>query len=138
MQQLLLTAKAFSEPTRVRVIRALLAGELCVCELCDAMGVVQSTLSTHLQFLRQAGLVVTRQEGKWIYYALTPAFAGIATAMIELHAADVKRDAQLKTDAVNLKKRLALREDGSCCLGFVNPLPKVKGMKAKPQRATQA
>src|SRR5262245_9064020 len=47
MDELVNTAKALSDPTRVRIICALLEWELCVCELCDALHVTQSTLSTH-------------------------------------------------------------------------------------------
>ena len=118
MRKLLAATKAFSDPTRIRVILALRHEELCVCELCDALDVVQSTLSTHLQYLRQAGLVQTRNEGKWVYYALTKDFARVATSLCKLHQQELEADAQLRSDAANLKKRLALRDEGSCCLGF--------------------
>ena len=62
MNELLVTAKAFADPTRVRSLAALRGGELCVCELSDALGVTQSTLSTHLQVIRDAGLVQTRRD----------------------------------------------------------------------------
>lgn len=118
MRQFLAATKAFTEPTRVRVIRALRRGELCVCELCDALSVVQSTLSTHLQYLRQTGLVETRQDGKWVYYRLSKAFARMAAALWNLHRAELEDDRQLNKDEARLKRRLALREEGSCCLGF--------------------
>lgn len=125
MRQLLATTKAFADPTRVRVILALREEELCVCELCDALEVVQSTLSTHLQYLRQAGLVQTRHEGKWVYYALTREFARVAGALFRLHRAELNADPQLTRDAAKLRKRLALRDDGSCCRGFVSkPAPR--------------
>ena len=72
MNDLVLAAKALADPTRVRVLAALRDGELCVCELSDALEVTQSTLSTHLQVIREADLVQTRKEGKWVYYALKP------------------------------------------------------------------
>ena len=72
MTELVLVAKALADPTRVRILTALRGGELCVCELCDALRVSQSTLSTHLHVIREAGLVRTRKEGKWIYYTLAP------------------------------------------------------------------
>ena len=59
MDELVLTAKALADATRVRILAALRGGELCVCELGDALGVTQSTLSTHLQVIREAGLVGT-------------------------------------------------------------------------------
>ena len=50
--------QAIVDPTRVRIIAALRRGELCVCELVDALEISQSTLSGHLQVLRQTGLVL--------------------------------------------------------------------------------
>jgi len=124
MRQLLAASRAFAEPTRLRVISALRDGELCVCELCDALDVAQSTLSTHLQYLRQTGLVQTRNEGRWVYYALTREFARVARALFRLHSAELEADPQLSRDAARLKKRLALRDEGSCCRGFVSrPAP---------------
>ena len=63
--------KALSEPLRVEVIELLREEEMCVCDLCDRLNVAQSKLSFHLKALKQAGLVRSRQEGRWIYYRLT-------------------------------------------------------------------
>jgi ArsR family transcriptional regulator len=133
MRQLLAATKAFAEPTRVRVVFALREEELCVCELCDALDLVQSTLSTHLQYLRQTGLVQTRNEGKWVYYALTKEFARVADALCRLHSAELETDPQLSRDAARLKKRLALREGDSCCRGFAS---KAAPRRRSRQRAT--
>src|SRR5436305_228160 len=72
MRELVLIGKALADATRVRILAALRGRELCVCELCDALEVSQSTLSTHLQVIRDAGLVQTRKQGKWTYYAPAP------------------------------------------------------------------
>jgi ArsR family transcriptional regulator, arsenate/arsenite/antimonite-responsive transcriptional repressor len=61
---------ALSEPIRIRTIEYLQQRELCVCELCELLGVSQSKLSFHLKVLKSAELVRTRQEGRWIYYRL--------------------------------------------------------------------
>ena len=123
MRHLLVATKAFADPTRVRLICVLRGEELCVCELCDVLGVVQSTLSTHLQYLRQARLVRTRNEGKWVYYTLSGDFTRVADALFKLHRAELESDAQIRKDAAGLKKRLALRKEGSCCLGFTTIRP---------------
>ena len=62
--------KALSEPIRVEVIELLREQEMCVCDLCDRLNVTQSKLSFHLKTLKKAGLVRSRQEGRWIYYRL--------------------------------------------------------------------
>jgi ArsR family transcriptional regulator len=61
---------ALSDPLRIQVIELLRSQELCVCELCDHLGVTQSKLSFHLKTLKEAELVRSRQEGRWIYYSL--------------------------------------------------------------------
>jgi ArsR family transcriptional regulator, arsenate/arsenite/antimonite-responsive transcriptional repressor len=61
---------ALSEPLRVKVVELLREKELCVCDLCDALNVAQSKLSFHLKTLKDANLVRSRQEGRWIYYSL--------------------------------------------------------------------
>ena len=118
--QLTSTAKALAEPTRVRILASLLRGELCVCELCDALAVTQSTLSTHLQVIRLAGLVATRKEGKWMYYALTPEAAAFLKATFAHFTRSLQADAALRQDRLRLEKRLALRTAGTCCVGFEN------------------
>ncbi|WP_235013498.1 MULTISPECIES: metalloregulator ArsR/SmtB family transcription factor [Spiribacter] len=47
-------------------------GELCVCELTDAIDVSQPKMSRHLGHLRDVGLVATRRSGQWVHYALRP------------------------------------------------------------------
>ncbi|MBW4538784.1 MAG: metalloregulator ArsR/SmtB family transcription factor [Myxacorys chilensis ATA2-1-KO14] len=61
---------ALSDPLRIQVIELLRDRELCVCDLCEAIGATQSKLSFHLKTLKEAQLVQTRQEGRWIYYRL--------------------------------------------------------------------
>lgn len=63
---------ALSDPLRLQVINLLREQELCVCELCEQLGVSQSKLSFHLKTLKEALLVQSRQEGRWIYYRLNP------------------------------------------------------------------
>jgi ArsR family transcriptional regulator, arsenate/arsenite/antimonite-responsive transcriptional repressor len=61
---------ALSDPLRVQVIELLRSQELCVCELCERLQVPQPKLSFHLKTLKEAALVRSRQEGRWIYYTL--------------------------------------------------------------------
>jgi len=121
MQQLVQLAKALADPTRIRVLTALRSGELCVCELCDALGIAQSTLSTHLQFIRQAGLVQTRKQGKWVYYSLQPGQETLLTSVFESFAVSLGGDPTLQRDARMLADRLKDRQAGACCVGFCRP-----------------
>ena len=119
MTDLVLAAKALADPTRVRILAALRPGELCVCELSDALQVTQSTLSTHLQVIRDASLVRTRREGKWVYYALRPDKKQFVKQLFGFFESELKSDAQIRADAQRLAERLSQREDGACCRGFV-------------------
>jgi ArsR family transcriptional regulator len=121
MKDLVLTAKAFADPSRVRIFMALRGQELCVCELCDALGVTQSTLSTHLQVIRNAGLVSARKQGKWMYYAIAPDAKRLVNTLLQFFSGSLESDATLRGDEKKLSQRLALRNEGSCCVGFGNP-----------------
>ena len=73
MRELVAIAKALCDPTRIRVMAALRNGELCVCELVDALEISQSSLSSHLQICREVGVVTTRKESRWdLLLALDP------------------------------------------------------------------
>ena len=61
---------ALSEPLRLQILERLRSKELCVCDLCEALGVSQSKLSFHLRVLKEAQLLRARQEGRWMYYSL--------------------------------------------------------------------
>jgi DNA-binding transcriptional ArsR family regulator len=118
MNDFVLLGKALSDPTRVRILAALIRSELCVCELADAMELRLSTLSTHLQTIRQAAVISTRREGKWIYYALNPEHAALVRRVFEHFADALAGDRRLQRDAKRIDARLKLREDGCCLLGF--------------------
>jgi ArsR family transcriptional regulator len=118
MRELISVAKALSDPSRVRILIALRERELCVCELCDALAMTQSTLSTHLKVIRQAELVSARKEGKWMYYRIADASAPLLDQLFQSFSLSLKKDPLLSRDAKNLKDRLRLRNGNSCCVGF--------------------
>lgn len=62
--------RAFADETRLRLLNLLLERELCVCELCEVLDLAQPNASRHLSYLRRAGLVTVRQQGKWKHYAV--------------------------------------------------------------------
>ena len=63
-------AKAIADPTRVRIVKLLAAGELCVCQITAVLGLAPATISKHLAALKTAGLLRQRRDGKWIHYRL--------------------------------------------------------------------
>ncbi len=62
--------KAISDPTRLKILYLLQDGELCVCEIILALEKPQSTISHHLNVLKNAGFIKGRKEGVWIHYKL--------------------------------------------------------------------
>ncbi len=62
--------KVFGDTTRIRIIAALLDGEMCVYNLSEYLDMGQSAISHQLRILRSAGLVRPRREGKTVYYSL--------------------------------------------------------------------
>ena len=76
--------RALADPLRLQIIELLRSQELCVCELCDKLEVNQSKLSFHLKNLKGAGLVSSRQDGRWMYYCLNlPQFMALEQYLSE-------------------------------------------------------
>lgn len=65
--------KAIGDPTRVMLLSLIAgaeAGEACICDLVEPVGLSQGTVSHHMKLLTDAGLVTREQRGKWAYFAL--------------------------------------------------------------------
>ena len=62
--------KVFGDTTRVKILYALFANEMCVCDIADLLGMTHSAISHQLRVLKQARLVKFRKEGKTVYYSL--------------------------------------------------------------------
>lgn len=63
--------KAAADSSRLKILKLLREGELCVCEIMTALDRPQSSTSHHLSILRDAGLIKERKEGKWSHYRLS-------------------------------------------------------------------
>ena len=83
------TFKVLAHPTRVRIIQALAAGELCVCELSEVLGLSVSATSHQLHSLRNLRLVRARSEGKLMHYTLSDRFV---VALLEDCTRHVQRE----------------------------------------------
>lgn len=73
-------ASALGEPKRLLALAMLERGELCLCDLTEALALSSSTVSNHMAILKRAGLVESRKEGRWAHFRLadtdpTPAAA---------------------------------------------------------------
>lgn len=109
MRTFILLSKALADAHRVRMLLALRAGELCVCQITELFGLATSTISKHLSVLHQAGLVESRKEGRWIYYRLPgPEAPATVREAIEWVEHSLRRDPNILQDTTKLKGVLAL------------------------------
>ena len=115
MQDVLAVAKALADESRLRALCALQQGELCVCQIIELLGLAPSTVSKHMSILRQAGLVRGRKEGRWMHYRLPGGNArGVVRHAIEWACGSLSRTAEVRRDAVRLKRILALDRKELC------------------------
>ncbi len=70
MEELTCIFKALSDQTRLRILKLLQDGELCVCDIFSALNMVQPKVSFHLAVLKEAGLIKDSKAGRWIHYRL--------------------------------------------------------------------
>jgi len=74
-EQIAHTFKALGDPTRIRLLSLIAAGEdgeACICDLTEPVGLSQSTVSHHMKLLVDAGLATREQRGRWAYYRVVP------------------------------------------------------------------
>ncbi|HWB02216.1 MAG TPA: metalloregulator ArsR/SmtB family transcription factor [Verrucomicrobiales bacterium] len=115
MQSLVLFAHALADETRWRILRLVSEEALCVCELADILQMPQSSVSSHLQVIRKAGLLDSERCEKWIYYRLSGEFMSLLEE-IRTHFAGRGGDSTWARDAKRAQKRLTQRAS-SCCPG---------------------
>jgi len=107
--------KALGDATRLRILRLLMAGELCVCNIHDALKIPQAKASRHLAYLRRVGLVATRREGLWVYYTLSTSADPIVATIEEATTHVLGHVEALRKDAERLEKQTG------CCVPAAGP-----------------
>ena len=76
--------KAFCDPSRLRIIDLIKAGETCSCVLLEDLTITQPTLSHHMKILIDSGLVTFRKKGKYTMYTLSDQSASEAKKSTEM------------------------------------------------------
>jgi ArsR family transcriptional regulator, arsenate/arsenite/antimonite-responsive transcriptional repressor len=112
---------ALSDRTRLRLLNLMDGREVCVCYFVAILGQSQPKISRHLAYLRNAGIVGARREGKWMHYRLLrPADPG-AAAILDATLGSIKEDPEMRSDLASFAS--------ACCHpeGFVTlqgaPIP---------------
>jgi len=96
--------KALADQTRLRLINLIGDDEVCVCFFVEVLKINQPKISRHLAYLRRAGVVAARREGKWIHYRLVePPEPHAANIFREVRAA-LPNDPAMKSDRARLEK----------------------------------
>jgi ArsR family transcriptional regulator len=123
MNELVTIFKALSDETRLRIIKLLEQGELCVCDIVAALDAVQPKVSFHLSTLKEAGLIKDRKQGKWIHYSLNE--KDLLRRMLILSACERMQDSSIQEDRKRLQtflknkdgdgKVVALKSKTRCC-----------------------
>jgi ArsR family transcriptional regulator len=127
MQEILSIFKALSDETRLRILKLLEHGELCVCDIFSALNMVQPKVSFHLSVLKEAGLITDRKEGRWVHYRIDDSdllrrFL-ILTALEKISEDDVREDKERLGVFLEGKKNparcsdssVAIMEKSKCC-----------------------
>jgi ArsR family transcriptional regulator len=109
--------KALGDETRLRIMALLVNNqELCVCDIMAALDLPQSTVSRHLSYLRNTGLIDDRRQGIWMYYQVNRERLKFAASIFDLLAKMLIQLDQTALDKRNLKKHLTAKEQNSCRL----------------------
>jgi len=99
---------ALADRTRLRLLNLIDGREVCVCYFVEILGQSQPKISRHLAYLRRAGVVAARREGKWVHYRIVvPDNSGAVKILRETLAA-LRQDKGMRADLSRLNK--------SCCI----------------------
>jgi len=96
--------QALGDPTRLRILNLLAAGELCVCYFVEILGDPQPKISRHLAYLRRAGIVDARRDGKWMHYRLAQPPDETRVRLLEATLTAAAGDRRMQRDRAALDK----------------------------------
>lgn len=95
---------ALADRTRLRLINLMALGEICVCFFVETLGEGQPKVSRHLAYLRRAGLVEARRDGKWMHYRLAEPTDVRAARVFREVLAWLAEDPEMKSERQSLMK----------------------------------
>ena len=115
MRDFMAVTKALADESRVRILLSLAGGELCVCQIVELIGLAPSTVSKHMSILKQACLVDSRKEGRWMFYRLAEKDATVAARMATVLTSKLlAADSQILADGKRLKQIAKMDKDELC------------------------
>ena len=93
---------ALADRTRLRLINLMADQEICVCYFIDVTGAPQPKISRHLAYLRRAGIVGARREGKWMHYRLAVPQESHTAAILKTTVEALREDREMQRDRERL------------------------------------
>ncbi len=106
--------KGFADPTRLRILNVLAAGELCVCDIVEILGVAQPTVSRHLAYLRRSGLVAATRDWKFAHYRLADPASAVHERLVGCVAECFRGIATLDGERARAEARVRERREAPC------------------------
>jgi len=95
---------ALADPTRLRLLNLMNGREVCVCYFVEVLNQGQPKISRHLAYLRRAGIVETRREGKWMHYRIERPDDTRAAAILDATFKSFETDRNMQADLERLGK----------------------------------
>lgn len=114
---------ALADRTRLRLLNLMNGKEVCVCYFVEILGQSQPKVSRHLAYLRRAGIVAARREGKWMHYSIVvPKHAGAERILSETLLV-LSEDRTMQADLARLNKACCVPQKLSALEGVPLPTP---------------
>ena len=95
---------ALADSTRLRLLNLMDGREVCVCYFVEILQQSQPKISRHLAYLRNAGIVAARREGKWMHYSIERPADTRVCAILDATLASLKADTGMQSDLARLSK----------------------------------
>ena len=95
--------RALADPTRLRLLNLIGDQEICVCYLVEILRMSQPKISRHLAYLRKAGIVAARREGKWMHYRIATPSDQVAARILRETMKHLSDKPEMKRDVSRLR-----------------------------------
>jgi ArsR family transcriptional regulator len=95
---------ALADPTRLRLLNLMDGREVCVCYFVEILKQGQPKISRHLAYLRKAGIVEARRDGKWMHYRIERPDDARAVSILDATLQSLKGDKEMQADLARLGK----------------------------------
>jgi len=95
---------ALADPTRLRLLNLMTGREVCVCYFVEILGQSQPKISRHLAYLRKAGIVAARREGKWMHYSICTPADPSASSLLGSILESLASGEQMQADRAKLER----------------------------------